>query len=69
MTQLMALGEIITPYSFTIFYSWLGKKETEEYRRQLEAAKRHAESVAIITPELEQAFCEVCFLLVNMGKI
>ncbi|KAM3358354.1 structural maintenance of chromosomes protein 5 [Capsicum galapagoense] len=35
------------------------KKETEEYRRQLEAAKRHAESVAIITPELEQAFCEM----------
>ncbi|CAN4080585.1 unnamed protein product [Withania somnifera] len=35
------------------------KKETEEYRQQLEAAKRHAESVAIITPELEQAFCEM----------
>ncbi|XP_070043138.1 structural maintenance of chromosomes protein 5 isoform X1 [Nicotiana tabacum] len=35
------------------------KKETEECRRQLEAAKRHAESVAIITPELEQAFCEM----------
>lgn len=35
------------------------KKETEEYRQQLEAAKRHAESVAIITPALEQAFCEM----------
>ncbi|KAL3380682.1 hypothetical protein AABB24_001042 [Solanum stoloniferum] len=35
------------------------KKETEEYRQQLEAAKRNAESVAIITPELEQAFCEM----------
>ncbi|XP_055817901.1 structural maintenance of chromosomes protein 5 [Solanum dulcamara] len=35
------------------------KKETEEYRQQLEAAKRHAESVSIITPELEQAFCEM----------
>lgn len=35
------------------------KKETEEYRQRLEAAKRHAESVAIITPELEQAFCEM----------
>ncbi|KAJ4829096.1 Structural maintenance of chromosomes protein 5 [Turnera subulata] len=35
------------------------KKETEECRRQLSSAKRHAESIAIITPELEQAFLQM----------
>ncbi|KAA8515642.1 hypothetical protein F0562_018747 [Nyssa sinensis] len=35
------------------------KKEVEDYRQQLSAAKRHAESVATITPELEQAFLEM----------
>ncbi|KAJ6424716.1 hypothetical protein OIU84_025474 [Salix udensis] len=35
------------------------KKETEDHRQQLLAAKRHAESIAIITPELEKAFLEV----------
>ncbi|XP_052193685.1 structural maintenance of chromosomes protein 5 [Diospyros lotus] len=35
------------------------KKEVEDCRRQLSAAKRHAESIAIITPELEQAFLEM----------
>ncbi|KAJ6755138.1 STRUCTURAL MAINTENANCE OF CHROMOSOMES PROTEIN 5 [Salix purpurea] len=35
------------------------KKETEDHRQQLLAAKRHAESIAIITPELEKAFLEM----------
>ncbi|CAK7330929.1 unnamed protein product [Dovyalis caffra] len=35
------------------------KKETEDRRQQLLAAKRHAESIAVITPELEKAFLEV----------
>ncbi|KAF5946156.1 hypothetical protein HYC85_016384 [Camellia sinensis] len=35
------------------------KKEVEDCRQQLSAVKRHAESVAIITPELEQAFLEM----------
>lgn len=35
------------------------KKEVENYKQQLAAAKRHAESVAIITPDLEKAFVEM----------
>ncbi|XP_019051963.1 PREDICTED: structural maintenance of chromosomes protein 5 isoform X2 [Nelumbo nucifera] len=35
------------------------KKESENCRQQLVAAKRHAESIALITPELEQAFLEM----------
>ncbi|XP_057496428.1 structural maintenance of chromosomes protein 5 isoform X2 [Actinidia eriantha] len=35
------------------------KKEVEDCRQQLLVAKRHAESVALITPELEQAFLEM----------
>ncbi|XP_077240474.1 structural maintenance of chromosomes 5 [Tasmannia lanceolata] len=35
------------------------KKETEHHREQLSAAKSHAESIAVITPELEQAFLEM----------
>ncbi|PSS26478.1 Structural maintenance of chromosomes protein [Actinidia chinensis var. chinensis] len=35
------------------------KKEAEDCRQQLLVAKRHAESVALITPELEQAFLEM----------
>ncbi|KAL7259206.1 hypothetical protein ACSBR1_005158 [Camellia fascicularis] len=35
------------------------KKEVGDCRQQLSAVKRHAESVAIITPELEQAFLEM----------
>nr|CAN60783.1 hypothetical protein VITISV_022453 [Vitis vinifera] len=36
-----------------------GKKEVEDHRQQLAAAKRHAESIAVITPVLEKAFLEV----------
>lgn len=32
----------------------------DKCRQELEAAKRYAESVAVITPELQQAFLEVC---------
>ncbi|XP_059651902.1 structural maintenance of chromosomes protein 5 [Cornus florida] len=35
------------------------KKEVEDCREQLSAAKRRAESIALITPELEQAFLEM----------
>lgn len=35
------------------------KKKVEDFRQQLSAAKQHAESIAIITPELEQAFLEM----------
>ncbi|KAJ8747043.1 hypothetical protein K2173_011297 [Erythroxylum novogranatense] len=35
------------------------KKEVEECRQELSYAKRHAESIAIITPELEKAFVEM----------
>ncbi|RVX00280.1 Retrovirus-related Pol polyprotein from transposon TNT 1-94 [Vitis vinifera] len=35
------------------------KKEVEDHRQQLAAAKRHAESIAVITPVLEKAFLEV----------
>lgn len=42
------------------FSSFLGKKEVENCREQLSAAKRHAESIALITPELEKEFLEVC---------
>lgn len=35
------------------------KKEVEDFRQQLSALKRHAESVALITPELERAFLEM----------
>ncbi|KAL2461210.1 Structural maintenance of chromosomes protein 5 [Abeliophyllum distichum] len=35
------------------------KKEVEECRQQLIDAKKHAESVAVITPELERAFLEM----------
>ncbi|KAL6998217.1 hypothetical protein U1Q18_008343, partial [Sarracenia purpurea var. burkii] len=35
------------------------KKEAEDCRQQLSAEKRHAESVAIISPQLEQAFLEM----------
>lgn len=35
------------------------KKATEDLRQQLSAAKRHAESIAVISPELEQAFLEM----------
>lgn len=36
-----------------------GKKEVEDHKRQLGAAKQQAESVTVITPELEKAFLEV----------
>ncbi|XP_048134577.1 structural maintenance of chromosomes protein 5 isoform X3 [Rhodamnia argentea] len=35
------------------------KKEVEDHRRQLAAAKEQAESVTVITPELEKAFLEM----------
>ncbi|KAK9283376.1 hypothetical protein L1049_011618 [Liquidambar formosana] len=35
------------------------KKEVEDCRQQLSAAKRHAELIAMITPELEKAFLEM----------
>ncbi|KAI6675878.1 hypothetical protein NL676_036674, partial [Syzygium grande] len=35
------------------------KKEVEDHRRQLGAAKQQAESVTVITPELEKAFLEM----------
>lgn len=35
------------------------KKEVEDHRQQLAAAKRHAESIAVITPVLEKAFLEM----------
>ncbi|WCJ18564.1 structural maintenance of chromosomes 5 [Euphorbia peplus] len=35
------------------------KKGVEEHREQLLAAKRHAESISAITPELEKAFLEM----------
>lgn len=35
------------------------KKEVEDFKQQLSAAKRHAESVAILTTELKQAFIEM----------
>ncbi|XP_031113610.1 structural maintenance of chromosomes protein 5 [Ipomoea triloba] len=35
------------------------KKKLEDFRDQLSAAMRHAESIALITPELEQAFLEM----------
>ncbi|KAM7474353.1 hypothetical protein LguiB_021596 [Lonicera macranthoides] len=35
------------------------KKEADDLRRQLLFAKRHAESVAMITPEVEQAFLKM----------
>ncbi|CAH9122921.1 unnamed protein product [Cuscuta epithymum] len=35
------------------------KKETEDRYDQAEAAKRHAQSITLITPELEQAFLEM----------
>ncbi|XP_048329060.2 structural maintenance of chromosomes protein 5-like isoform X2 [Ziziphus jujuba] len=35
------------------------KKVVEDYRQQLSAAKRHAESIAAITPELEKEFLEM----------
>lgn len=34
----------------------------DKCRQELEVAKRYAESVAVITPELQQAFLEVCTL-------
>lgn len=37
----------------------LGKKEVEHCRKQLSDAKRQAESIAVITPELEKEFLEV----------
>lgn len=41
-----------------------GRKEVEDHRRQLAAAKQQAESITTITPELEKAFLEVgaCFI-------
>lgn len=45
-----------------LFASWLGKKAVEDRRQQLIVAKKHAESVAVITTELEQAFLEVYLL-------
>lgn len=36
-----------------------GKKVVEDCRQQLSAAKNHAESIAMITPELERAFVQV----------
>lgn len=36
-----------------------GKKEVEDYLQQLSAAKKYAESIAAITPELEKEFLEV----------
>lgn len=36
-----------------------GKKETEQCKEQLHDAKRHAESVAIITEDLGQEFLKV----------
>ncbi|KAL0425656.1 UNVERIFIED_CONTAM: Structural maintenance of chromosomes protein 5 [Sesamum radiatum] len=38
------------------------KNATEYCRQQLSVAKKHAESIAPITPELQQAFLEVCVL-------
>ncbi|CAI0404702.1 unnamed protein product, partial [Linum tenue] len=35
------------------------KEEVEQQRKQLIVAKKHAESIAVITPELEQAFLEM----------
>lgn len=35
------------------------QKEVESHRQQLAAAKRHAESIAVITPELEKSFLEM----------
>lgn len=45
----------------------IGKNETENCRQQLSAAKSHAESIAVITPELEQEFLKVNFSL-NFGQ-
>lgn len=36
-----------------------GKQEVEHCRKQLSDAKRQAESIAFITPELEKEFLEV----------
>ncbi|KAF3437342.1 hypothetical protein FNV43_RR20095 [Rhamnella rubrinervis] len=35
------------------------KKAVEDFRQQLSAAKRHAESIAVITPDLEKEFMEM----------
>ena len=37
----------------------LGKKEVQNFREQLLEAKREAEAIAVITPELEKEFLEV----------
>ncbi|CAK9152291.1 unnamed protein product [Ilex paraguariensis] len=44
------------------------KKEVEDYRQQLSAAKKHAESVALITPELEKAFLETMYKCMLLHK-
>lgn len=41
------------------FASCPGKKAVEDFREQLEVAKKNAELIARITPELEKAFVEV----------
>lgn len=38
----------------------LGKNVVQNYREQLQNAKRLAESIAVITPALEKEFLEVC---------
>lgn len=44
---------------------FVGEKEVESLKQQVAVAKRHAESVAILTPELGQAFIEVCLSFVK----
>ena len=48
---------MLTSYFFA---SFLGKKEVQDHREQLSLAKRYAESIAVITPELAKEFLEVC---------
>lgn len=48
---------MLTAYNFA---SCQGNKEVRNFQEQLSAAKRRAESIAVITPELEKEFLEVC---------
>ena len=48
---------MLTAYHFASFQ---GNKEVRNFQEQLLAAKRHAEAIAVITPQLEKEFLEVC---------
>jgi hypothetical protein len=47
------------PFSTVTFLFSSGRRITQEHRRRLSIAKQNAESIAMITKDLEKEFCAV----------